>query len=288
MASSNEDLPLVDRHDTEFSAGSSVDHKPLRAIGLLGVEILSLTTVVGGFALFTARSLAAVFFTRRLRGRMALAIQEMGVRCVPIILVVGVFTGLVLGLQGYYVLDRFGSKGALGTLVSLTLIRELAPVLAALMIVGQAGSALASELGIQRNSEQIAALETMDIDPLGYLVTPRLLAALVVFPILTVFFTVVGIIGGWLSGSMVLSLESGVYWAAANRSIKLADLRESIAKAAVFGLFTIAICAYSGFTTHRRTNVAGVHAVGKSATLAVVWSSITILAADYVITSFLA
>jgi phospholipid/cholesterol/gamma-HCH transport system permease protein len=288
MDSPNEDLPMVDGNDSEFAVGPLTGQRQLHAIRFLGVEILRLITVVGEFSLFTARSLAAVFFTRRLRHRIALEIQEMGVRCVPIILVVGVFTGLVLGLQGYYVLARFGSKGALGMLVSLTLVRELAPVLAALMIVGQAGSALASELGIQRNTEQIAALETMDVDPLGYLVTPRLLGALVGFPILTVFFAVVGTVGGWLSGSMVLSLESGVYWAAVNRSIKLADLRECIAKAAVFGLFTIAICAYSGYTTHRRANVAGVHAVGKSATSAVVWSSITILAADYVITSFLA
>jgi phospholipid/cholesterol/gamma-HCH transport system permease protein len=260
----------------------------LLPIRLLGAGFLSLTTAVGRFALFVTRSLRAVLSARRLGRRVVSSIQEIGIRCLPVILVVGAFTGLVIGLQGYYVLARFGSKGALGTLVALTLIRELAPVLAAIMIVGQAGSALASELGIQRNSEQIAALETMAIEPLGYLVSPRLLGALVVFPILTVFFTIVGIVGGWLSGSMVLALESGVYWSAANRAIELADLRECLVKAVVFGLLTIAICAYKGYTTHRHTNVAGARAVGKSATSAVVWSSIAILAADYVITSLLA
>lgn len=288
-------MPIIDErhwtdanHDSACVGRPSVRYTMLLPIRLLGAGFLSLTTAVGRFALFVTRSLRAVLSARRLGRRVVSSIQEIGIRCLPVILVVGAFTGLVIGLQGYYVLARFGSKGALGTLVALTLIRELAPVLAAIMIVGQAGSALASELGIQRNSEQIAALETMAIEPLGYLVSPRLLGALVVFPILTVFFTIVGIVGGWLSGSMVLALESGVYWSAANRAIELADLRECLVKAVVFGLLTIAICAYKGYTTHRHTNVAGARAVGKSATSAVVWSSIAILAADYVITSLLA
>ena len=202
------------RLNLECLEGASVSFTALHAARQLGIRFLSSDTAAGSFALFIARSLRPMVSTRRLGRRVALSIQETGIRCLPVILVVGVFTGLVIGLQGYYVLARFGSKGALGTLVALTLIRELAPVLAAIMIVGQAGSALASELGIQRNSEQIAALETMDIEPLGYLVTPRLLGALVVFPVLTMFFTVVGIVGGWLSASMVLTLESGVYWSA--------------------------------------------------------------------------
>jgi phospholipid/cholesterol/gamma-HCH transport system permease protein len=288
-------MPIIDeRHWTDANHDSACVERPsvrytmLLPTKLLGAGFLSLTTAVGRFALFVTRSLRAVLSARRLGRRVVSSIQEIGIRCLPVILVVGAFTGLVIGLQGYYVLARFGSKGALGTLVALTLIRELAPVLAAIMIVGQAGSALASELGIQRNSEQIAALETMAIEPLGYLVSPRILGALVVFPILTVFFTIVGIVGGWLSGSMVLALESGVYWSAAHRAIELADLRECLVKAVVFGLLTIAICAYKGYTTHRHTNVAGARAVGKSATSAVVWSSIAILAADYVITSLLA
>ena len=272
----------------ELTAPIAGEANTLRPIRMLGAKVVSLAEVAGGIAVFTARSLAVAVSSRRLARRVARAIQEMGIRCVPVILVVGIFTGLVLGLQGYYELARFGSKGALGTLVALTLIRELAPVLAAMMIVGQAGSALASELGIQRNTEQITALETMAIDPLGYLVAPRLLAALVVFPILTVFFTIVGVFGGWLSGSMVLALESGVYWSAVNRSIEPADLRECLAKAFVFGLLAITICAYSGYLTRRSTAVAGARAVAKSATSAVVWSSIAILAADYVITSFVA
>ena len=140
----------------------------------LGYHTLSIVRELGDFAVFTNRSFMAAVGSRKLGRRVVRAIYEQGVRCVPVILIVGLFTGLVLGLQGYYVLNKFGSSGLLGTLVSLTLIRELAPVLAALMLVGQAGSALAAELGIQRNSEQIDALETMGASVHAYLISPRL------------------------------------------------------------------------------------------------------------------
>jgi phospholipid/cholesterol/gamma-HCH transport system permease protein len=175
---------------------------------------------------------------------------EQGVRCLPVILIVGLFTGLVLGLQGYYVLNRFGSESLLGTLVSLSIVRELGPVLAALMLVGQAGSALAAELGIQRNTEQIAALDTMGVSSHAYLVTPRLLAALVVFPMQTALFCCVGLWGGSVSGSMLLGLEPGIYWSAVERAVELRDVKECLIKAVTFGLLTISLCAYHGFNAH--------------------------------------
>jgi phospholipid/cholesterol/gamma-HCH transport system permease protein len=197
------------------------------------------------------------------------------------------FTGLVLGLQGYYVLNRFGSESLLGTLVSLSLIRELGPALAALMLVGQAGSALAAELGIQRNTEQIAALETMGVSSHAYLITPRLLAALVVYPMQTALFVTVGLWGGSLSGSLLLGLEPGVYWSSVEHAVKAQDVRECIIKAVTFGLLTISLCAYHGFNAHRCSSATGARAVSASTTRAVVQSSIIVLAADYIITSFL-
>ena len=225
--------------------------------------------------------------TRRLARRIARAVYEQGALCLPVVLIVGMFTGLVLGLQGYYVLSRFGSDGLLGTLVSLSLVREMAPVLAALMIVGQAGSALAAELGIQRNSEQIVALETMGVSSHGYLVAPRLIAALLVFPLQTALFVIVGLWGGSLSGSLLLGVDSGVYWSAVERAVESRDLRECFIKAATFGLLTMSICAYHGFNAHRCLSASGARAVSASTTRAVVLSSIIVLAADYVITSFL-
>lgn len=256
-------------------------------IGIIGNQALSRLRGLGGYAVFLGSSIAASFFARRLAGRVGRAIYEQGFRCLPVILIVGVFTGLVLGLQGYYVLSRFGSEGLLGALVSLSLVREMAPVLASLMLVGQAGSALAAELGIQRNSEQIVALETMGISSRGYLVAPRLLASLVSFPLQTALFVAVGLWGGGLSGSLLLGVDSGIYWSSVERSVDAEDVRECLLKALTFGLLTISICAYNGYNAHRVRGATGARAVSAATTKAVVISCIVVLAADYVITSFL-
>lgn len=257
-------------------------------LSFLGSRTLDFIRELGDFGVFSGRSLHAAVGSRKLGRRVVRAIHEQGVRCVPVILIVGLFTGLVLGLEGYYVLNKFGSTGLLGTLVALTLVRELAPVLAALMLVGQAGSALAAELGIQRNSEQIDALETMGANVHAYLIAPRLIAAVVVFPIQAAFFTIIGLLGGYLSGSVVLTLQPGVYWSAVWHAIHWVDMRECLIKAALFGFVTIAICAHNGFNSHQRKSSSGARAVGASTTRAVVFASIAVLAVDYVVTSFLA
>lgn len=259
----------------------------LAVIQALGRNSLNLVHALGDFALFLMRAFAAVPGSRKLIKRLLRAIHEQGVRCLPVILIVGTFTGLVLGLQGYYVLNRFGSESLLGALVSLSLVRELGPVLAALMLVGQAGSALAAELGIQRNSEQIAALETMGISSHGYLIAPRLLAALLVFPMQTALFVTVGLWGGSLSGSWLLGLESSVYWSGVERAVELVDIRECFMKAVTFGLLTIGLCAFHGFHADRHRSLTGAMAVSASTTRAVVQSCIIVLAVDYVITSLL-
>ncbi|MBN8709943.1 MAG: ABC transporter permease [Verrucomicrobia bacterium 61-8] len=256
-------------------------------VGVLGRNTLDLVSRLGEFALFVIASFRGAIGSRRLPRRIVRAFYEQGALCLPVILIVGIFTGLVLGLQGYYVLSRFGSEGLLGALVSLSLVREMAPVLAALMIVGQAGSALAAELGIQRNSEQIVALETMGIDSHGYLVSPRLLAALVVFPLQTALFVAIGLYGGSLSGSVLLGVDPGIYWSAVERAVEMADVRECFIKAATFGLLTISICSYYGYNAHRCSTATGARAVSASTTRAVVLSSIVVLAVDYAITSFL-
>lgn len=256
-------------------------------LSALGHSTLRTIAETGDFTRFTARGFSSAIGSRRLGRRLVRAVYEQGVRCVPVILIVGLFTGLVLGLQGYHTLNRFGSAALLGQLVALTLVRELAPVLAALMLVGQAGSALTAELGIQRNSEQIDALETMGIDPYGFLVAPRLLAALLVYPMMSAFFTLIGLVGGWLSGSVLLALEDGVYWSTVHRAVHLSDVGQSMLKALVFGALTISLCCHNGFNAHRRSGSTGARAVSASTTRAVVFSSIAVLAADYLITSIL-
>jgi len=253
----------------------------------IGSSALGAVSELGAFFLFSLRSFVAFGGQRRRLLKLAGAIHEIGARCLAIVSIVGLFTGLVLGLQLYYTLIIFGSEGVLGTAVSLTLVRELGPVLAALMIVGQAGSALASELGIQRNDEQIDALQTMGIDPGGFLVAPRLLAAMVCFPMLTAVFDLIGIFGGYLSGCVLLNLDPGVYWKGVFQSVQWSDVQGGFVKSLVFGFLTISICAYGGFNAHRNSNLRGVRGVSHSTTRAVVWSSVMVLAADYVITSLL-
>jgi phospholipid/cholesterol/gamma-HCH transport system permease protein len=240
---------------------------------------------LGQFSVFIGRSLLSLFGLRAFLAKVTRAIFEMGVRCTPIILTVGCFTGLVIGLQGYYTLARFGSEYALGATVGISLVTELGPVLASLMIVGQAGSALAAELGIQRNSEQIDALETMGINPLGYLVGPRLLAALLVFPLHTVFFDLIGIVGGYLSGVVLLGQEHGVYWQSVRSGVPTGEIVGGLIKSLAFGFTVTAICAFEGFNTHRRSSEPGARGVSQSTTRAVVYSSIAVLALDYLITA---
>ena len=237
-------------------------------------------------ALFGWRAFTMVRSGGGLRVRVVRAIYEIGVRCLPVISVVAVFAGLVLGLQGHYVLSRFGASGMLGTLVSLSLCRELAPVLAAIMVSGQAGTALSAELGIQRSSEQIDALELMGISAEGFLVGPRLLVACFAVPVLTALFVLVGISGGWLSGCVLLHQDGHGYWAAVHDAIHGSDVRECLLKALAFGLATVSLCAYQGFHSHN-LGEPGARSVSAATVRGVVFSSMLVLAADYLITALL-
>ena len=252
----------------------------------LGKLTLQGVSALGRWGVFSVRALREVRSGQALTTRLVRALFEQGVRCVPVIAVVAAFTGMVLGLQGHYVLSRFGATGMLGTLVSLSLCRELGPVLAALMIAGQAGTALSAELGIQRSTEQIDAIELMDVSPEGFLVGARLLGAFFVFPVLTAFFVLVGVAGGWLSGCVLMPQDSNGYWGAVHEAIHGKDIRECLLKGAVFGFLTTALCAYQGFYAHR-SGEAGARAVGLATVRGIVLSSIAILAADYLITAVL-
>ena len=256
----------------------------IRKLGSIG---LGAVAELGQLTLFTFHSLFSIFGQRHKAEKLILAVYEIGVRCVPIVLIVGLFTGLVLGLQLFYVLSRFSSETLLGQAVSLTVILEIGPVFTAIMIVGQAGSALSAELGIQRNAEQIDALQTMRIQSLGFLVSPRLWAALICFPILTAFFDWVAILGGHLTGVELLGVDAGAYWNRLYDEVTFTHVRDGFIKAVSFGFLTTAVCSFNGYFTHQLSLVPGARGVSQTTTRAVVYSSIVILAADYIITSFL-
>jgi phospholipid/cholesterol/gamma-HCH transport system permease protein len=194
---------------------------------------------------------------------------------------------MVLGLQSYHALVKFGAQGALGTLVALTLVRELGPVLTAIMIAARAGSAITAEIGIQRISEQIDALDTMRIDPLRYLISPRITASIISFPLLTALFDIVGIIGGYVSGVLLLGANASTYVYRVQASMDLKDVTDGFIKAIVFAVIVSLVCCYQGYFTHMRTDSHGAQAVGLSTTSAVVISCVLILVSDYVVTSLL-
>ena len=204
-----------------------------------------------------------------------------------IIMLVGLFTGMVLSLQSYHTLVKVGAQGALGTLVALSLVRELGPVLTAIMITARAGSAITAEIGIQRISEQIDALDTMRIDPLGYLISPRIAAAVISFPLLTALFDLIGIIGGYISGVILLGANAGTYLFRVQSSMEMKDVTDGFVKTIVFAVIVSTVCCYQGYFAHLRTDSHGAKAVGLATTSAVVLSCVLILVADYIVTSLL-
>lgn len=205
-----------------------------------------------------------------------------GAKSLFVICLTAAFTGMVLGLQGYYTLTKFGSEGMLGTAVALSLIRELGPVLTALMVTGRAGSAITAEIGIMRITEQIDALETMALDPFKYLITPKLLAAMLALPLLCAIFDVVGIYGGWLVGVKLLGVNPGAYFYEMEKSVVWRDVYSGFAKSFSFGIIIAWIGCYKGYFADR-----GAEGVSKATTEAVVLTSVLILVWDYFLTSVL-
>lgn len=258
----------------------------LTPVNALGRLVLGWVNELGAVAIFLIKAILLIFRPRQ----VPLIIQQVyyiGARSATIVMLVGLFTGMVLGLQLYYTLVKFGSAGVLGSAVALSLVRELGPVLTAIMITARAGSSMTTEIGIQRISEQIDALTTMRIDPLRFLISPRIAASIISFPLLTAFFDIVGIFGGYLTGVMLLHLDAGTYFYRVRTSIEMQDITGGFVKSIVFAVIVSTICCFQGYFTHLRKDSYGAKAVGLSTTSAVVLSCVLILVSDYVVTSFL-
>lgn len=211
-----------------------------------------------------------------------------GVGSLVVIFFTAASTGMVLGLQGYYSLHKFGAEGMLGSAVSLTLIMELGPVLTALMVTGRAGSAMCAELGIMRISEQIDALDCMAVDPFRYLISPKLLAALISVPLLTVLFDVVGIAGGYIAGVKLMGVNPGSYFDGMQSSVTNHDIWLGTVKSFVFAVLIVWICTGRGYFVHKIRGAGfGASSVSVVTTQAVVFSSISVLIFDYLLTAIL-
>ncbi len=257
-----------------------------RPFAAIGRKAISWSDNLGAAVIFLALAVLMIFQPKQWP-KVIQQVYYIGARSTTIILLVALFTGMVLGLQSYYALVKFGAQGALGTLVALSLIRELGPVLTAIMITARAGSAITAEIGIQRISEQIDALDTMRIDPLRYLISPRIAASIISFPLLTCIFDLVGIIGGFISGVILLGVNAGSYFYRVQASVEMKDITDGLIKAAVFAVIVSTVCCFQGYFAHMREDSRGAKAVGLSTTSAVVSSSVLILVADYVVTSLL-
>ncbi|SRR5258706_7108684 len=264
-----------------------VNRSPVESLfAPLGARTLGGVNHMGAAAIFFARAFWLIFRPKQMP-RIIEQLSHVGARTMGIVSLIGLFTGMVLALQVYYALAKFGAQGVLGSAVALGLIRELGPVMTAIMIIARAGSSMTAEIGILRISEQIDALQTMRIDPLGYLVSPRIAAALLSFPLLTALFDTVGIAGGYFTGVVLLGLNSGTYVDQVQASVEARDVLGGFLKAVVFAVLVATICSYQGYFTHLRADVHGAKSVSISTTSAVVLSCVLVLVVDYVITSFL-
>ncbi len=259
---------------------------PTSPVASLGRIVIRWVNELGAVIIFLLRAFLMIFHPKQLP-MIVQQVYFIGARSATIVMLVGLFTGMVLGLQLFHTLVRVGSTGALGSAVALSLIRELGPVLTAIMITARAGSSMAAEIGIQRISEQIDALYTMRIDPLRYLVSPRVAASIISFPLLTALFDLIGILGGFITGVMLMGLNSGTYFYRVQASVGMEDITGGFVKAVVFAVIVSTICCFQGYFTHTRRDSYGAKAVGLSTTSAVVISCVLILVADYIVTSLL-
>ena len=210
-------------------------------------------------------------------------LMSVGVLTVLIIAVSGIFVGMVLGLQGYYILSRFGAEATLGVMVAASLVRELGPVVTALLFAGRAGSALAAEIGLMKATEQLSGLEMMAVNPQHRVLTPRLVAGILSMPLLAALFSMLGVYGGWFVGVGLLGVDDGTYWAQMQSQLDwYEDVGNGVIKSVVFGVVCTWIAIFQGYDC-----VPTSEGVSRATTRTVVHSSLAVLGLDFVLTALM-
>ncbi|MDH5562081.1 MAG: ABC transporter permease [Nitrospirota bacterium] len=248
----------------------------------IGVRVIAQIEEMGAMLLFLLRSFGWLLRPPLRFFQIVKQMHFVGFKSVFVVILTALFTGMVLALQGYYSLRKFGSEGLLGSAVALSMIRELGPVLASLMVTARAGSAMTAEIGIMRITEQIDALETMAINSLQYLITPKMVASLISVPFLVAIFDVVGIGGGYVVGVKLLGVSGGSYWSSIESAVEWKDVYGGMLKSVSFGLIVSWVCCYKGYYTKMSAE-----GLGKATTESVVLASVLILVWDYFLTSIL-
>ena len=229
------------------------------------------------------RLLASLPSALRRFGLVRDQIHFMGNYSLAIIAVSGIFVGFVLGLQGYYTLQRYGSSEALGLLVALSLVRELGPVITALLFAGRAGTSLTAEIGLMKAGEQLSAMEMMAVDPVQRILAPRFWGAVIAMPLLAAVFSAVGIIGGWVVGVLMIGIDAGSFWSQMQGGVDVwLDVGNGVLKSAVFGFAVSFIALLQGYEA-QPTPVGVAHATTRT----VVVASLTVLGLDFVLTAMM-
>jgi phospholipid/cholesterol/gamma-HCH transport system permease protein len=253
----------------------------MNAIANLGRIALSAIERLGRAALFLAEVLAA---SRALARRFILVVQQVyavGVLTLLIILVSGLFVGMVLGLQGYNTLVKFGAEDSLGLLVALSLVRELGPVVTALLFAGRAGSALTAEIGLMKATEQIAGMEMMAVNPITRVIAPRFLAGVIAMPLLAALFSAIGVLGGHIVGVGLLGVDTGSFWSQMQDGVDFReDILNGVWKSLVFGVVVTWISVFEGYDA-----VPTSEGVAGATNRTVVYSSLSVLILDFIMTS---
>ena len=249
----------------------------------LGATALKLMATLGRSTLFLMRVIGGM---GELVKRPRLLVQQLysvGVLTLVIIMVSGVFVGMVLALQGYYTLVDFGAEQSLGVLVALTLTRELGPVVTALLFAGRAGSALTAEIGLMKATEQLAGMEMMAVDPERRIIAPRLLAALLSVPLLSAVFTLLGILGAYAVATAMLGIDGGSYWSQMQASVSFGDdVMNGMVKSVAFGLVAGWIAVFNGYDCRPTSE-----GVSRATTRTVVITSLVVLGLDFVLTALM-
>ena len=235
---------------------------------------------IGAVSIFLGRTLAQIPGSL-LRPRLIVhQIYNAGARSLIIIMLCGLFVGMVLGLQGFDLLQRFGSEDALGVAAALGLLKELGPVVGALLFAGRAGTALTSEIGLMKATDQLTAMRMMAVDPMRFVVAPRFLGGLIALPLLVAVFNVVGLFGAQLIGVQLMGVDPGAFWSQMQGAVELDDVTEGVVKSIVFGAACSLIAVYQGY--HAEATAEG---VGLATTRTVVNSSVLTLLLDYILTA---
>jgi len=253
---------------------------PIRKLGHMAIERIWRLGFAVRFMFAVLRYSGASF------RRLPLTLREIyfsGVLSLLIIMVSGLFVGLVLGLQGYEILQRFGSTEALGTLVALSLTRELGPVLAAIFFASRAGSSVTAEIGLMKATEQLKAMDMMAVNPIARVVAPRFWGGVISMPFLAALFSAMGVLGGWLIGVVFIGVDDGAYWSQMQSGVDFRyDIWNGVVKSFVFGIAVSLIAVFEGYDS-----VPTAEGVSRAITRTVVTSVLTVLALDFVLTSFM-